>query len=287
MGGLFENVALQEMKMNARRKKEWFDNDAFWRDFYPFMFPEKRFADTPEQIEKVLALTNPPGKAALDLCCGRGRCSIALAKKGFTVTGVDKTRFLLDKARAKARAAKVKIRWIQMDMRDFVRPDAFDLALSMFTSFGYFDDKTQDTAVLRNLSVSLRPAGAVLIDAVGKEILAKTFQPTTSDVYPDGTVLVERHEVVDDWTRVRNEWILLRKGRAKSFKFHLTVYSGQEMRDRLEEVGFADVRLFGNLNGDAYGPGARRLIAVARRPGDARPKRGRTRASSVRGKPPR
>ncbi len=59
------------------------------------MFPEKRFTDTPDQIDKVLALTRPTGKTALDLCCGPGRCSLALAKKGFAVTGVDRTRFLL------------------------------------------------------------------------------------------------------------------------------------------------------------------------------------------------
>jgi len=254
--------------MSRRRKREWFDDDAFWRDLYPLMFPEKRFADSPEEIEKVLAMAKPRGKAALDLCCGPGRCSIALAKKGFAVTGVDKTGFLLNKARAKARTAKVEIDWVQMDMRDFVRPNSFDLALSMFTSFGYFDDKTQDTAVLRNIFASLRAAGVFLIEVVGKECLAKIFQPVTSDVFPDGTILVQRHEIFDDWTRIRNEWILLRKGRAKSFKFHHTVYSGQEMRDKLEAVGFVDVRLYGNLGGDEYGPDAQRLIAVARKHGD-------------------
>lgn len=288
--GLIRNwiiLVRQGIRMTRRRKREWFDDDAFWRDLYPCMFPEKRFADTPEQIEKVLAVAKPHGKAALDLCCGPGRCSIALAKKGFTVTGVDRTGFLLDKARAKARAAKVKIEWVQMDMRDFVRPDSFDLALSMFTSFGYFDDKTQDTAVLRNIFASLCPAGAFLIDVTGKERLAKIFQPTKSSVLSDGTILVERQEIFDDWTRIRNEWILLRKGRAKSFKFQHTVYSGQEMRDKLEEVGFVDVRLYGNLGGDEYGPDAQRLIAVARKPGDPRPNEGRTKASSVRAKPRR
>lgn len=98
--------------MAIRRKREWFDDEAFWRELYPFMFTEKRFADTPDQIEKVLALTRPAGRAALDLCCGPGRCSIALARKGFAVTGVDRTRFLLNKARARARVAKVKVEWI-------------------------------------------------------------------------------------------------------------------------------------------------------------------------------
>ncbi len=76
--------------MSQRRKREWFDDDSFWQELYPFLFPEQRFADTPEEIDKVLALTRPGGKAALDLCCGPGRCSIALAQAGFAVTGVDR-----------------------------------------------------------------------------------------------------------------------------------------------------------------------------------------------------
>ena len=70
----------------AKRKKEWFDDDSFWRELYPFMFPEQRFAAADEQVTQALALTKPAGKSVLDLCCGPGRCSIALAKKGFHVT---------------------------------------------------------------------------------------------------------------------------------------------------------------------------------------------------------
>ena len=253
--------------MTARRKKEWFDDDSFWRDMYPFMFPEKRWADATDEVSKALELTGPRGRSVLDLCCGPGRCSIALALRGFTVTGVDRTKYLLDKARAKARAAKVKIEWVQQDMRDFVRPDSFDLAISMFTSFGYFDEKQEDIRVLENMFASLRPGGTCLIDVKGKELIAEIFQPATTDALPDGTRLVQRREIFDDWTRLRNEWILIRKGRSKSFTFHHTIYSGQELRDRLEYVGFREVTLYGGLSGEEYGPDADRLIAVGRKPG--------------------
>lgn len=253
-------------QMKTSHKKEWFDDDAFWRELYPFMFPEKRFADAEPLVEKSLALTKPLGKSVLDLCCGPGRCSIALAQKGFEVTGVDKTKYLLNKARVKARAARVKIQWVHKDMRDFVRPDAFDLLISMFTSFGYFEQKSDDITVLENIFASLRPGGVCLFDMMGKECLARVFQPTTSDRLPNGTTLVQRHEVYDDWTRIRNEWTLIRQGRAKRFTFHHTVYSGQELRDRMEQVGLVDVSLYGNLNGDAYGPNATRLIAVGHKP---------------------
>lgn len=173
-----------------------------------------------------------------------------------------------------------------MDMRDFGRADAFDLVLSMFTSFGYFDDKDEDLGVLRNMLTSLRPGGVCLIEVMGKERLASILQPTTSDVLPDGTKLVQRHEIFDDWTRIRNEWILIRKGRAKSFRFHHTIYSGQELKDRLEQAGFAGVKLHGNLDGDEYGPNAQRLIAVARKPEEPTATKHRTRGSRRRAEPP-
>ena len=248
------------------RKKEWFDDDSFWRELYPFMFPKKQIADADGQITKVLALTKPTDKSVLDLCCGPGRCSIALAKNGFSVTGVDRTKYLLSKARAKATAARVKVEWICEDMRDFVRPGAFALVLSMFTSFGYFDDKREDVLVLENIFKSLKPGGAFLIDVMGKEHLAKIYNPTISTALPDGSILLDRHEIFDDWTRVRSEWLVIRNRRVKQFKFHLTIYSGLELRERMERVGFVSITLYGNLDGDEYGPNAERLVAVGRKP---------------------
>ena len=94
--------------MATRRRREWFDDDSFWRDLYPYLFPESRFANALKDADRVLALTKPKGKAVLDLCCGPGRFSIALARRRFTVTGVDRTKYFLDKARARARAASAR-----------------------------------------------------------------------------------------------------------------------------------------------------------------------------------
>jgi hypothetical protein len=104
-----------------------------------------------------------------------------------------------------------------------------------------------------------------LIEVLGKERLARVLQATTSSELPDGTVVVERHRIFDDWTRVGNEWLVIRGGRLKRFKFHHTIYSGQELRERLERAGFSDVGIYGNLDGDEYGPNAERLIAIGRK----------------------
>ncbi|GJL59963.1 MAG: hypothetical protein NPIRA03_28200 [Nitrospirales bacterium] len=75
-------------------------------------------------------------------------------------------------------------------MRQFVRPETFDLVLNMFTSFGYFDNRTDDLTVLENMFTSLQPGGVCLIDVLGKEVLVRILQPTISDHLPDCTTLI-------------------------------------------------------------------------------------------------
>ncbi len=244
---------------------EWFEDDSFWETLYPIMFDEARFEAAADQVEKCLRLTGFEGRDVLDLCCGPGRHAVLLAKNRFRVTGVDRTRFLLEKARARAEEEGVQVEWIEQDMREFVRPHAFDLVLNLFTSFGYFDDKSEDLRVLRNIHESLREGGAFLIDVIGKEYLARVLQPTSSQKTPDGSLLIERHEVFDDWSRVRNEWTLVKDGQARTWCFHHTIYSAQELKERILDAGFQRANVYGDLDGNEYGAKALRLVAVARK----------------------
>ena len=245
---------------------DWFADESFWRDLYPFLFPDTRFAAAVEETDKLLALTKFSGGRILDLCCGPGRHCIELARRGFKVTGVDRSPFLLSIAKARAEAAGVQVEWVHEDMRSFIRRSAFDLVLNLFTAFGYFEKAAEDEKVLSNIHESLVHGGQCVIDVKGKESLARGFMPTASDRTPDGSAtLIQRHEVVDDWTRIRNEWILIKGDDIKTFRFLLNIYSGGELRHILHHAGFHHVHLYGDLDGHAYGLDARRLIAVARK----------------------
>lgn len=245
---------------------EWFEDESFWYELYPFLFPEIRFKEADAQVEQILELLQLKEIAVLDLCCGPGRISSGFARRGCSVTGVDLSTFLLGKARERAGEEGLEIEFVQSDMRDFLRPEAFDLVVNFFTSFGYFENKEDDVEVLAKTIRNLKPGGKILIELFGKEILAKVFQPSHADTLEDGSILLERHEIFDGWSRIRNEWVLIKDERAKTFRFHHTLYSGQELRDRLESVGFSEVELYGNLNGDDYGIDAERLIAVGQKP---------------------
>jgi SAM-dependent methyltransferase len=243
----------------------WFDNDAYWTATFPFMFPEESFATALSNIPKLVALSGCSGGAVLDLCCGPGRYAIPLAKHGFDVTGVDRTSFLLDKARAYAEQQQATVTWVQEDMRRFVRPATFDLALSAYTSFGYFENMDENRTVLRNLYTSLVPGGVLVMDVMGKELLAKIFQPTSSRALSNGDLLVERRWISGDWERVEQEWLIVSKGTIQTFQLQLWLFSGRELKDALYSAGFSDVRIYGDFDRAAYGPDAQRLVAVARK----------------------
>lgn len=244
---------------------EWFEDESFWKELYPFIFSDQRFAGAADQVSKILDLVGTGGPAVLDLCCGPGLLSLPLAESGLSVTGVDKSPFLLDKARERTAAGNIDIEWVQEDMRTFLRSESFDLVVNMFTSFGYFDDKNDDMTVLANIYSSLKPAGTCLIDLMGKEILARIYQRTLSEVADDGAKLFQIHEVFDNWTRVRSEWILVKGETARTFRFHHTLYSAQELTDRLAQVGFENIEVYGDLDANPYDRNAKRLILKARK----------------------
>ena len=71
--------------------------------------------------------------------------------------------------------------------------------------------------VLRNVAESLASGGVFVIDVLGKELLARRWQDSRYTEYPDGTVRVNYRSCGGDWSRLRNDWTLIRKGRSKTF----------------------------------------------------------------------
>ena len=62
------------------------------------------------------------------------------------------------------------------------------------------------------------------------------------------------------------EWTIIEGDSVRVYTVEHTVYSGQELKDRLAAAGFADVKLYGSMDGAPYGLEAECLLAVARKP---------------------
>jgi SAM-dependent methyltransferase len=131
---------------------DWHEDDEFWTTAIGPLFNEQAWLDAAGQAEQLMNLLElkPPARI-LDLGCGPGRFCIPLARLGLRMTGVDRTRPFLAEAERRAADAGVEVELIEADMREFTRPGGFDAAISMMTSFGYFEAPADDRRVVENV----------------------------------------------------------------------------------------------------------------------------------------
>ncbi len=239
---------------------EWFEDEGFWTAYAPVMFDEARWAEVPGVIDCIERLVRPkPGAAVLDACCGPGRHCLELASRGYRVTGIDITSAYLEAARESAAGGA---RFLRADIRDFSVDEPFDLAINLYTSFGYFADPDEDLIALARLRAALRPGGSLVIETTGKETAARDFIAGES-FERGGWVIRTEYSVVGAWEGLRNRWILSRDGEIVDRSFVIRLYSGTELRAALLKAGFADVRILGGVDGSLYDEAVASLVAVA------------------------
>ena len=112
-----------------------------------------------DRLEERLAA--PAGAELLDVPCGGGRLALALAGRGYRVTGVDLSRPFLDHARTRVDADRVT--WEHRDMRDLPWPARFDGAFCVGNSFGYLDD-SGNAAFLQAVAAALKPGARFVLE---------------------------------------------------------------------------------------------------------------------------
>ncbi|MFI6642750.1 class I SAM-dependent methyltransferase [Streptomyces sp. NPDC050504] len=239
-----------------------FQDDDFWIEFHDFLFSEQRYTQAEELLDSSPLLSFAPGARILDLCCGPGVFTVPLARRGFDVTGVDRSPAMLERARKRAADAGAAPAYVRADMREYAQPGAFDVVLNMFTSFGYFEDPADNSRALRTMHDSLVPGGTVLLDMAGKELLARKVVPPKV-VQRGDDLLVQTDTVLDDWARLRSDWVLVRGDRVTRTSLVWFVYSAVELRRMVEDAGFADVEVFGGFDGRPYDHDAERLVVRA------------------------
>lgn len=244
----------------------WYEDDDLWSGFGEVMFTPERAARAADAVASSRLLRFAPGARVLDQCCGIGTFTVPLARQGYQVTGVDLSPVMLARAERACAEAGVEAELVRADIRDYVRPGEFDAGINVYTSFGYFDTHEENLKALRNAHDSLRPGGTFVMELLGKEYYASWVgRPKVVEV--SGGRVFMHDTILDDWTRFRSEWTLVRGNEARHIVLTQFVYSGAELRSLFEAAGFVDVRCFGGFDGRPYDNHATRLVVRGTRAG--------------------
>jgi 2-polyprenyl-3-methyl-5-hydroxy-6-metoxy-1,4-benzoquinol methylase len=197
------------------------NNSNEWQEFfdgYAVKYDDECFTkNTTAEVEFIVAeLGLEPGMSILDMGCGTGRHTVALAQLGYRMTGVDLSAGMLAVARQRARSAGVTVELIQSDATKFKTDARYDAALCLcegsFGLIGSADDPVEhDLATLRNISAVLKAGAGFILTALNgirkirkatsEDIASGDFDPvfilskyTMEYETPEGTKSITVHE---------------------------------------------------------------------------------------------
>ncbi len=243
----------------------------WWGTFFSGLVLEscRRYApEAQTQAEAdFLVQTLAPSRGAriADVPCGCGRLTLALAARGFELTGVDLTEALVDDAARTARERGLRVRFECRDMRDLPWEAAFDHAFCFGNSFAYFDDDG-NRAFLRAIHRILVPGGTFALETslVAESVLA---QPLGRRWYSfDDLYMLHQTHYDPPTGRLTSDYVFIRGGQHEHKQAVYQVYTYRDLLRTIREAGFETTATYGSLSRDPFQLGSPALWVVARRP---------------------
>lgn len=239
--------------------EEWFDSPLY----------EKLYANRDEGEAELLAVLIekevPPSSfpQVLDLGCGRGRHSFALAERGYSVTGIDLSPEAIKKARNTARNRGYdEITFKVRDMRDPLS-ETFDAIFNLFTTFGYFLEDSENLKVLKASDRMLKPGGRLMIDFLNAVKVGQTLVPEENGTYGELSYDIRRF-IKNDMVHKEITFSGGSLKKPETYLERVKLYDEKWFRSAFEKCGFTLRNSWGNYDGSAFNENSSpRLILLA------------------------
>jgi 2-polyprenyl-3-methyl-5-hydroxy-6-metoxy-1,4-benzoquinol methylase len=254
-----------EERKARRQVRQWWER-FFSEDYLMTVLPP-----TPEQVAKQVDFIEASigvgkGGTILDVGCGLGLHAIELTRRGYLVVGLDLSLAMITHAAEAAQQQKLRLSFVHADIREMEFDGAFDGAICMGTTFGFFDEES-NRDVLARLRQALKPGGRVLLDVVNRDYVTR-FQPNLVWFEGDGCVCMEESEFNYFNARLNVKRTMMREdGHQSNAEYSLRLYSLHELGQLLQLSGFRVIEVSGQeaIRGVFFGAHAPRILMLAER----------------------
>ena len=223
-----------------------------------------------DTFSSILKLT--PDGHVLDLCCGQGRHTLELARRGIkNLDGLDRSHYLIQRAKNTAKKESLGVKFKEGDARKTpYTTDTFDVVMVLGNSFGYFETSDEDLRVLKEVKRILKPWGKVLLDVADGSYLKEKYQPRSWEwidkhnfvcrersISTDGQKLISREVIVNDTSGVIADQFYAER-----------LYTTETLKELLKKADFTDIEIVDSINSQTLrnqdlGMMERRIIVTA------------------------
>ncbi|MGE5342091.1 MAG: methyltransferase domain-containing protein [Candidatus Omnitrophota bacterium] len=250
---------MEDFKIHDKRDKPWFVK--WFDENYLIVYRHRNAKEAKQHTQLIIDTLHPPHTSTiLDLACGEGRYTLLFKEMGYRIMGLDLSQTLIRHAKEKDPHLDVVIG----DMR-FI-PGHFDLILSLFTSFGYFEDDGENEAVIRAVFESLNPGGIFWLDFFNTAYVARHLIPESRLSLSPSLELIENRRIQDG--RIIKDISFVKYGQARgetSYRESVRLYSLRDLEALFTQAGFRIIHCFGDYHGNPWTADAMRTIMVGQK----------------------
>ena len=218
----------------------WFEN---WFDsiYYHILYKDRDDDEARLFIDNIVKkLQLKTGSNIIDVACGKGRHSNYLSSLGFNVVGIDLSENSISEAKINE---KENLKFHVHDMRKTYAKDCFDVALNLFTSFGYFSDQNDNQRAIQSMANNLKKGGYLIIDFMNvKKVIANLVMHEKKII--DGIIFNIVRKIKNNY--ITKEIFFHDKGEDYHFEEKVEIITLITFSELIKNTGLKIIDIFGN-----------------------------------------
>ncbi len=209
---------------------------------HPLLTP----ARTSREVEFLLSeLQLDPGARMLDVGCGFGRHSIALAQRGFAVTGIDSSKAMIQDAEMRAAEAGVQVDFRQVRAEELTADQEFEAALCLFSTLGQISRCGENSGLIPRIFAALKPGGQFVLEVSQREVAVSKLKEKEIVEGADRTTTITRVFDPSDRT-VTETFTITRPAGSQVFLLRYRLFSQADIAVLLAQAGFVIRAAYGD-----------------------------------------
>jgi len=167
-----------------------------YSQYYDLLYKDKNYGEETNYVHSLIKSFSPNAETILELGCGTGIHASQLASLGYTISGIDRSKSMLERANRRKNemqnSISSKISFSEGDIRTYNASQTFDIVISLFHVMSYLETNKDIEQTIQTARKHLKKDGFFIFDCWhGPAVLAD--RPVSREKsFEDETILIKR-----------------------------------------------------------------------------------------------